>query len=92
MVAAAFVLYVTLRIYLGELLQFLSAPNPRVASLALGISSRGFVFVALLLCDSRSSRSAIWRWEGSIRTRGYPQGNTPGVAYLRGLFAVPASS
>lgn len=45
-VAAGLVLYVTLSIYLEELLAFIEAPNPRVASLALGTLTAG-LFLSL---------------------------------------------
>ena len=45
-VAAGLVLYVCLSLYLSELLRFLGAPNPRVASFALGILAAG-IFLSL---------------------------------------------
>jgi hypothetical protein len=45
-VAAGLVLYVCMSLYLSELLQFLGAPNPRVASFALGILAAG-IFLSL---------------------------------------------
>src|SRR5258706_5841501 len=45
-VAAGLVLYVCMSLYLSELLQFLNAPNPRVASFALGILAAG-IFLSL---------------------------------------------
>src|SRR5258706_5550960 len=46
MVVAGLVLYVCISLYLSELLQFLGAPNPRVASFALGILAAG-IFLSL---------------------------------------------
>src|SRR6266567_3139398 len=45
-IAAGLVLYVCISLYLSELLQFLGAPNPRVASFALGILAAG-IFLSL---------------------------------------------
>ena len=45
-IAAGLVLYVCMSLYLSELLQFLGAPNPRVASFALGILTAG-IFLSL---------------------------------------------
>ncbi len=44
--AAGLVLYICMSLYLSELLQFLGAPNPRVASFALGILAAG-IFLSL---------------------------------------------
>ena len=45
-IAAGLVLYVCVSLYLSELLRFLGAPDPRVASLALGILAAG-IFLSL---------------------------------------------
>jgi hypothetical protein len=45
-IAAGLVLYVCVSLYLSELLRFLGAPDPRVASFALGILAAG-VFLSL---------------------------------------------
>src|SRR6266567_2279526 len=45
-IAASLVLYVCISLYLSELLRFLGAPDPRVASFALGILAAG-IFLSL---------------------------------------------
>src|SRR5437588_10208854 len=45
-IAAGLVLYVCISLYLSELLRFLGAPDPRVASFALGILAAG-IFLSL---------------------------------------------
>src|SRR5689334_24519101 len=44
MIAAGLVLYACLDSYLAELLRFLASPNPRIATLALGVLAAG-IFV-----------------------------------------------